>query len=285
MKITPKVSVLSVSYNHEKYIGECITSVFNQKDWENNIEMIIIDDGSSDKTCEIIEEIIKDKSYNIKLIRDEHRGIDYLNSRLNEAIKISTGEYIMFTSSDDGFLPNRFFDHITKMMNDKSLTVCISPGVNIRQNGRKTIAIGKKTKKALSTNNIDKVLNHLENDVPELYAQGMTFKGNFLREKIKLDEKILADDWQLNILIFQQLKKLSLNYGYINKVVFFRNIHTSNTSLNFPVHYKRISEMAKIYADNPNWTIFYFVIYSLLNALKNLKFKRFITILIFLIKK
>ncbi len=278
-----KISVLAVSYNHEKYIADCINSVFGVFSSSYDIEMIVIDDGSSDHTCEIVERLIYDKSLNITLVKSEHKGIDFLNARINEGIKLCRGEYIMLIASDDGFLENRFNEHIPRMINNKSLAVCISPGVNVRENGRKTLAIGKKTRSALLSYEPDIILNHLTNNIPELYLQGMTFSGDFLRNNLFLNESVLADDWQFNILIFKLIKSMKLQFMYIDIPVFYRNIHNTNTSLNFPVHYKRISEMAKIHARRPRLIILRFVFRSLLIALAKLDIKRVLGILGFLL--
>ncbi len=93
-----KVSIIIPAYNADAYIQKGINSLINQT--YKNIEIIVINDGSSDKTKYIVENI-KDKR--IILINNENHGIGY--SR-NLGIKKSTGDYIMFMDSDDYFDDN-----------------------------------------------------------------------------------------------------------------------------------------------------------------------------------
>ena len=88
-----KVSIVIPTYNREKYITKCIDSIINQTLKE--IEIIIIDDGSTDNTEKII------KNYNdkrIKYIKKDNTGI---GDTRNRGIKESTGEYISFVDIDD----------------------------------------------------------------------------------------------------------------------------------------------------------------------------------------
>lgn len=98
----PKVSVITLTFNHEKYMDECIQSVLNQtiKEWE----MIIIDDGSADRTSTIIQQYDDPR---IIYIRKEHRGINFLGENYNEALRISKGEFILILEGDDYIPPNR----------------------------------------------------------------------------------------------------------------------------------------------------------------------------------
>ena len=89
-----KVSIIIPVHNSEKYILECINSVINQT--YKNLEIIIVDDKSTDNTINIIKNI-KDKR--IKLIKlKQNSGVSIAR---NKGIEASTGDYICFLDSDD----------------------------------------------------------------------------------------------------------------------------------------------------------------------------------------
>ena len=90
-----KISIITPCYNAAPYIANTIQSVQNQTitDWE----MIIVDDGSTDNSVEIIQKIIAQDS-RIKLIQKENGGSA---SARNLALSIAQGEYIQFLDSDD----------------------------------------------------------------------------------------------------------------------------------------------------------------------------------------
>lgn len=91
-----KVSVIIPVYNTELYLERCLNSILNQT--FKDIELIIVNDNSNDSSPKIIETFIN-KNNNIKYIDNkENKGVS--NCR-NEAIKISSGEYLLFVDSDD----------------------------------------------------------------------------------------------------------------------------------------------------------------------------------------
>lgn len=91
-----KVSVIVPVYNTELYLERCLNSILNQT--FKDIELIIVNDNSNDNSHKIIETFINENN-NIKYIDNkENKGVS--NCR-NEAIKISSGEYILFIDSDD----------------------------------------------------------------------------------------------------------------------------------------------------------------------------------------
>lgn len=89
------VTVIIPVYNSEKYLKKCIESVIEQK--YKRLEIIIIDDGSTDKSAEICEEYLE-KDSRIKFIHQDNKGV---SSARNAGIKIATGKYICFIDSDD----------------------------------------------------------------------------------------------------------------------------------------------------------------------------------------
>lgn len=91
----PKVSVIVPVYNNEKYLETCLNSIVRQK--LKDIEIIIIDDGSTDKSAEICDKFaLQDRR--IKVIHNENKGLGY---SYNLGIGTAEGEYIGFIESDD----------------------------------------------------------------------------------------------------------------------------------------------------------------------------------------
>lgn len=93
------ISVIIPVYNMEDYIRQCIDSVINQT--YKNLEIILVDDGSKDRSGEICEEYAK-KDCRVKVIHKENGG---LSSARNAGMDIATGKYIIFVDADD-FLEN-----------------------------------------------------------------------------------------------------------------------------------------------------------------------------------
>ena len=110
-----KVSILITVYNAEKYIYDCIDSIINQT--YKDFEVIIINDGSTDKTSEILS-TIKDQRFVIV-----HRTHNYIAS-LNYGLKISKGAYIARMDADDVMLPNRIEEQVRLMDSHPEVDAC-----------------------------------------------------------------------------------------------------------------------------------------------------------------
>ena len=93
----PKISVILSAYNEEKFIRKAIESVSNQT--LEDIEIIIINDGSTDNTLDIINSYA-DKDNRIVVIDQENIG---LGASRNKGMKIARGEYVTFLDADDWF--------------------------------------------------------------------------------------------------------------------------------------------------------------------------------------
>lgn len=89
------VSVIIPVHNVEKYLKRCIGSVLNQS--YKNLEIIIIDDGSKDKSSEICDDY-KRKDKRVLVVHTENKGV---SEARNKGIEISKGEYISFIDSGD----------------------------------------------------------------------------------------------------------------------------------------------------------------------------------------
>ncbi|MCQ2387266.1 MAG: glycosyltransferase [Clostridia bacterium] len=93
-----KISIIVPVFNTEKYLSECINSLINQT--LKNIEIILVDDGSTDNSPAICDEFAL-KDNRIKVFHKENGG---QSSARNLGLKNSNGEYILFVDSDDTIL-------------------------------------------------------------------------------------------------------------------------------------------------------------------------------------
>ncbi|MWV61540.1 glycosyltransferase [Helicobacter saguini] len=121
--MSPKFSIISPVYNHEKYVGFMIDSVLSQ-DFKD-FELIIVDDFSSDNS---LGEISKYKDSRIKLFKHEYNmGI---NAGLNTAFKNSSGEYLIFLGGDD-ILETNILSRIKEIIESKNDIVALECELHI----------------------------------------------------------------------------------------------------------------------------------------------------------
>jgi glycosyltransferase involved in cell wall biosynthesis len=103
---SPLISVIVPSYNHERYIESALQSIANQT--YQNIELIVVDDASSDETISIIASWFSCRSERFSSLRlfknEKNLGAD---RTINKGIQESNGEYIAILNSDDLFMPTR----------------------------------------------------------------------------------------------------------------------------------------------------------------------------------
>jgi len=135
----PLVSIIIPTYNRADLLSRAIQSVINQtyKDWE----LLIIDDGSTDNTKEIVEEFVK-KDPRIKYFYQENKG---QGAARNLGIRESKGEYIAFLDSDDEFLENKIEKSVKIFNEDKNIGMIYSNAIIIGNylDNKKSLEISK----------------------------------------------------------------------------------------------------------------------------------------------
>ena len=95
----PKFSIVIPSYNHRAFIGDAIQSVLSQS--EGNLELIVVDDGSTDDSLEVITDYSDER---LKVFPQTNRGA---HAAINRGLEESSGEYLAILNSDDVYHPER----------------------------------------------------------------------------------------------------------------------------------------------------------------------------------
>jgi len=128
---TKKVSIIMAVYNGESLIEDAVKSLLAQT--YPNIEIVIVDDGSDDKTYEILNHFVSINKLSIKLIRlDDNNGV-YIAK--NIGIKEATGDLITFHDADDWAHPQRIEEHLKAHDSSPNVKASISKLVRIRPDG------------------------------------------------------------------------------------------------------------------------------------------------------
>lgn len=112
------ISVIIPCYNIENYISKAVKSIINQS--YNDVEIILVNDGSTDNTLKVCEEL-KKQYFNVKVIDQFNEGV---SSARNNGILAANGEYICLLDGDD-FLDNNCFEKVMKIFEeDNNVDMC-----------------------------------------------------------------------------------------------------------------------------------------------------------------
>jgi glycosyltransferase involved in cell wall biosynthesis len=118
--MNPLVSIITPTYNHEKYIADCIQSVLDQTflDWE----LIVVNDGSSDSTAEIVSGFCRQDS-RIRLFNRENVGILRLAETYNFALSQTKGKYVAILEGDDFWVDDKLTRQVESMESNPDLVL------------------------------------------------------------------------------------------------------------------------------------------------------------------
>ena len=111
-----KLSIIVPVYNVEKYIRTCIESIFKQGIDDAVFEIIIVNDGTKDKSMEMIADIVQEHN-NITIINQENQGLSVAR---NNGIAAANGEYILMPDSDDLLIENSLKPLLEKALESKA---------------------------------------------------------------------------------------------------------------------------------------------------------------------
>ncbi len=129
---TPEVSVVVPAYNVEKYIADALSSLERQS--FSNFEVLVVDDGSSDRTPEIIKSF-SDRDSRFKLLQKPNGG---LSSARNYGIRHAKSEYIALLDGDDIYGSEKLANHVTRLRSSPQIGIVYSASQAISDDGTPT---------------------------------------------------------------------------------------------------------------------------------------------------
>ena len=141
--MTPMISVIITTYNRSHYILRAIHSVLNQT--IENYEIIVIDDGSTDNTADVLVSLIQTKK--IKYFYQQNNGV---SAARNAGVQFSQGEYLAFLDSDDEWNPDKLKSQLDFLQTNNQFRIVYTDEIWMRNN----IRVNQKTIHKKSGGNI-----------------------------------------------------------------------------------------------------------------------------------
>ncbi len=192
----PKISVIIPAYNEEKNIKKCIQTILKSNYDKNKLEIICVDDGSTDRTVKVIKELSK-KNKNIRLVKGNHKG---KSKALNLGIKNSKLNYVL-TVDADTILDRNFIKEIIRPFADKNVGAT---------NG---IVLIRKPKKIIEHFQLVEYYfnNLIRNSFSTIFDNGIWFFGaaacfnkKILEKAGLFHDKVLTEDMDISLKIFEK---------------------------------------------------------------------------------
>lgn len=216
-----KVSVVLPAYNAQQYIGRMLDSIYNQT--YNNIECIVVNDGSTDGTEKILEQyinIFKKKGMILKILRQENKG---QAAAMNLGLKQITGEYFIWADSDDFFELDAFEIMVDCLEKNKDIDLVRGNAICRLENNIGKVYEIRKQKDLEQQNILDDYIKYKEERIPTYIGIIMTRFEYFKKKNKGLDinESRVGQNLQLIIPITYHAKAYCLDkevYNYVIRV-------------------------------------------------------------------
>lgn len=229
------VSIVMPVYNHAEFVEEAVRSVLDQT--YRKIEVLIIDDGSSDASPDIVERTIeKYPDRNITFLRQSNQGAV---PTINRGLRLARGDYIAFIASDDAYLPRRIEAMAAAIDSQRHCCAAYCDGFIIDSKGRR-MGLFSKTYPVPFGHNLHRELL-IDNWIPAL---GVTYRRQALLDCGGFDERVLIEDLDVLLRLSQTGRFLR-----VAEPLFSYRVHPASVSQNQHVMRAEMAKLADKHAD------------------------------------
>jgi len=171
------LSICCLGYNHEPFIKDNIEAIWNSN--YNNIEIIVVDDGSKDNSSNMLRDLQKVSPYPMTVILQKNTG--NVGQNFNKALNKAEGEFILFMSLDDVLCSDRIKYCIDKLIENPNLCFVASSKVSaIDQSGKSIYTVPDLKLDKLQHPTIDDLLDLEYSEFESFYVQGSFFRKDIL---------------------------------------------------------------------------------------------------------
>lgn len=228
MVTTPVLSIVILTFNHEKFIGECLERVMSIAD--RGTEIVILDDGSSDTTVSVIERYI-DLMPDMRLIRQANTG--NISQNTKRLLEQARGEFVTFLSGDDLLGKDFSTKSILELFHRNSDCFAIlTPGILLGATPSRFLN-SSRLHRILETENPSTVLRlHLRRRVSRIFLQGVTIRRKLLSFSGMPSENYLDDDYEFIFRLFLALDFYKKTFIYLTSNHWEYRVHSENLHKN-----------------------------------------------------
>lgn len=221
-----KISIIVPVYNSDKFLRKCLNSILSQTLKE--IEIIVINDGSTDKSLSIIEEIMVNDN-RILLIDKRNEGV---STARNIGINLARGKYILNVDSDD-WIKKNYCEEMFKYAEENKVDILISDFFSVKNNKNNYIIdFYNPTGEIYSGSQYLEIF--LKNNFKGYMCNKLILKELFIKNNLEFNSEVLIME---DALLLSQLIKKSNKIGKLNKAYYYYLIHPSSATNNINEKY------------------------------------------------
>ncbi|MCD9149236.1 glycosyltransferase family 2 protein [Pseudophaeobacter flagellatus] len=227
---SPLCSIICTTYNHEAFSRAALESIF-QQDYDH-IEIVVVDDGSTDGNAEVLENTLAQSPYPFRLILQDNTGNVPLN--VNRGIEAATGEYFSFLSLDDLLLPDAISSKMQIIKrNPKIALVANTENMEIDNAGEVTCESFTSQLYRQTYASAQELLDVEYENLGTFYVQASVVKADIVRAIGGMDPDISGDDIILRTKIFMfMIEHPELEFELVHRPGMKYRKHGNNQHLN-----------------------------------------------------
>lgn len=246
-------SICCLGYNHAKFLSENIKAIWSG-DYEQ-VEIIAVDDGSSDNSVELLNELAAKSSCPMMVIVQANTG--NIGKNFNTALKKANGEYVVFISLDDVLYTDAISKPLELMQLDPSIAfVARSRIMGIDNEGNIADIIEPLKLDLIDDPTVDELLNLELTGFGSFYIQSAVFRKSIVNAVNGFDEDMTGDDIILRTKVLLYLKEHpEYCFKIIKEPSCYYRMHSNNIHKNLVRQIKIVTEYLQRYwqdRDNPD---------------------------------
>lgn len=252
----PTVSVVVLTYQHEKYIEACLRSLSAIR--YSNFEVVVLDDGSTDRTAEVAGCFADQADIPIRVLRQENTGRTAANTQ--KLIDATEGTYVLMMSGDDMLFPGYPLDEIVANLEETQNMDFVLPYlVYFDEDPTKKTPhfYNAKFIEALRSGDPKRVLEeHLFQQVSMIFLQGTVIRRSLINSTGGFDEELLADDYSFILRIFTHMANCGHIFKFHENASWLYRVHPENVHKAKLRQSKLILEVVAKYVPQDFWKDF-----------------------------